>query len=157
MKRITMFLFVAMAVSCSVAQSTVMNNGTELNKKEKEVWEKVVALNSQVFGTKDSVIIAGLVNENVEYGHSGGNIEHKQAMVHNASVSKTVYKDVSHQLISLKIIDKVAVVRYVLKARSIENDIDSPLELGIIQVWQHIGGQWQLLERQAVKLNVKKM
>lgn len=156
MKKLTMFAFFSTIVLLANAQTPINKNGSELNKKEQEVWNSVLALNAQVFGTKDSVIIDGLVGADVEYGHSGGNIENKQAMVHNASVSQTVYKDVSHELISVKVIDKTAIVRYVLKARSIEKEVDSPLDLGIIQVWHKGGGKWQLLERQAVKLNVKK-
>lgn len=145
---LTLFPFVAI-----VAQNQTV---ASLGKKEAAVWNKVVALNNLVFGTKDSVGIANLVSNNVHYGHSGGNIEQKNEMVHKASISPTQYKNLEHELISLKMLGKTAVVRYVFKARSIEKGVETPLHLGIIQVWQNERGNWQLVERQAVKLSTTK-
>ncbi len=156
MKKCFMILLFVLPVSFAMSQEMQKNSKAGLGKKEQEIWSKVVDLNNQVFGTKDSVIIASLLSANVHYGHSGGNIENKSAMVHNASVSQTIYKDVTNEMVSIKLIDKVAVVRYILKAKSVEKEMETPLELGIIQVWQNEKGKWQLLERQAVKLNVKK-
>ncbi len=149
---VTMFFAIAFLLLCSSANAQQVS----LNKRAQEVWNKVVTLNNQIFGTKDSAKIDDFIHPNVEYVHSNGSTENKTVMVHNAINSKTIYNDVSTEFKSIKIYNKVAIVRHVLKAISIQNDVQTPLELGVLQIWKQENGKWKLLERQAVKLNVKK-
>jgi hypothetical protein len=125
------------------------------SSKENKVWERVDLLNKTVFGTKDSVVLARLVGNNLTYGHSGGNIEDKTRMVHNASVSPTVYKNISTEKIGINFIKKTAIVRYIFRATSVEKGVETPLNLGMLQVWAKESGEWKLQARQAVKVNPK--
>jgi len=131
-------------------------NPATLTSQGQRVWNRVLELNNQVFGSKDSTLIKPVVHRNLHYGHSSGKLENMPQMVHNAAVNAATYRQLSHQLISMKVMKDVAVVRYILKAISVENNVDSPLELGIIQVWTKDKAQWLLLERQAVKLTPTK-
>lgn len=126
------------------------------SSKEAEVWKRVEALSNAVFATKDSTTMKDLVSNQLTYGHSGGNVEDKQAMVHNASVSKTVYKNSELEKLSIDVDKKSAVVRHTFRAISVdEKGTESPLNLSLLQVWKKEGGKWRLWARQAVKIAPK--
>lgn len=123
--------------------------------EESKVWQRVDLLHRAVFETKDSVAMAELVGEKVTYGHSGGNIEHKAEMVHKAAISPTTYKNITTERLSIDFIKKTAIVRLIFRATSIEKGVESPLNLGILQVWAKERGKWRLQARQAVRVNPK--
>ena len=126
------------------------------SSKEAEVWKRVEALSNAVFATKDSITMKDLVSEHVTYGHSGGNIENKEVMVHNASISKTVYKNSELEKLSIDVNKKSAVVRHTFRAISVdEKGTETPLNLGLLQVWKKENGKWRLWARQAVKIAPK--
>jgi hypothetical protein len=141
---IATFLFISFGV---FAQSS----------KETEVWNRVEALHKAIFDTKDSMAMKDLVSEEVTYGHSGGNLETKPVMVHNAAVSKTVYKNPVFERQSIDVDKKAAIIRHTFRAISVdEKGTESPLDLSILQVWKKDNGKWQLWARQAVKIAPKK-
>ena len=156
MKNICFTLAISMIATCGFSQNQTSINAKTLTATEQQVWDKVLELHKAVFGSKDAEVISSLVGSDLHYGHSGGNIEDKAVMVKNASQSKTKYENVSNELVSMTIVGNVAMVRMVLRAISIESEMPSPLDLGILQVWAKDKGKWQLLERQAVKVNVKR-
>jgi hypothetical protein len=130
--------------------------GASAQSKEEEVWKRVEALSNAVFSTKDSMAIKDLVSNNLTYGHSGGNVENKQAMVHNASVSKTMYKNSEFERLSIDVDKKSAIVRHTFRAISVdEKGTETPLNLGLLQVWKKENGKWRLWARQAVKIAPK--
>ncbi len=123
--------------------------------KEEKVWERVEALTKAVFETKDSNALNDLVSEHVTYGHSGGNLEDKKTMVQKAAASKTEYKNRNFERVSIDVNDKTAIIRHNFRAISIEGGKESPLDLGILQVWKKEKGKWRLWARQAVKIPPK--
>ena len=137
------------------AQSTNDTGNMELKKDEQAIWNNMVELHSAVFGNKDSIVIGKLVSNILQYGHSTGLLEDRLAMIHNAATSATKYEQVTNQLISIKTIGKVGILRLDLKASSIEKGVSTPVHLGIIQVWKREGDNWKLIERQGVKLPIK--
>jgi hypothetical protein len=128
---------------------------TFAQSKEAKVWERVEALTKAVFETKDSAALQDLVSDKVTYGHSGGNLEDKKTMVQKAAASKTEYKNRSFEKVSIDVNDKTAIVRHNFRAISVENGKETPLDLGILQVWKKEGGKWRLWARQAVKIPPK--
>ncbi len=137
------------------AQSTNDTGNMELKKDEQAIWNNMVELHSAVFGNKDSIVIGKLVSNMLQYGHSTGLLEDRLAMIHNAATSATKYEQVTNQLISIKTIGKVGILRMDLKASSIDKGVTTPVHLGIIQVWKREGDNWKLIERQGVKLPIK--
>lgn len=120
---------------------------------EDKVWARVDALNKAVFSTKDSGAIKDLVSTNLTYGHSGGNLEDMRTMVTNAANSKTTYKNLTVEKLSLLFVQKSAVVRYILRAGSVDDKgVETPLNISIMQVWAKENGKWKLFARQAVKV-----
>ncbi len=126
------------------------------SSEEAKVWARADALRKAVFETKDSAALLDLVGSKVTYGHSGGNIEDKPTMVHNAIISKTTYRNTSVEKLSIAFIKETAILREIFRATSVdEKGVESPLNLSILQVWIKEQGKWRLIARQAVKVNPK--
>lgn len=124
--------------------------------EEQKVWGGVEALTKAIFETKDSVALNGLVNKYVTYAHSTGLVEDRPTMIHAAISSPTKYKNLAIERVSINIADKTAVLRHNLRGVSVDDKgAESPLNLGILQVWKKNGGKWQIWARQAVRINPK--
>lgn len=124
--------------------------------KDQAVWKQAEALTKAVFETKDRATLQTLVSDHVTYGHSGGNIENKTEMVNNAASSPTKYKNLEFEKVSMNVQDKVAVLRHNLRAISVDDKgAESPLNLGILQVWKKENGKWRIWARQAVRIAPK--
>ena len=122
---------------------------------EEKIWARVDALTKAIFETKDSAALDDLVGSRVSYGHSGGNLEDKPTMISKAVASKTTYKNIVFERVSLDRDGKTAVLRHNFRATSIENGVENALNLGILQVWKKKGGKWRLWARQAVRIQPK--
>lgn len=149
MHRLILILLLCGTAFTTQAQSIEANS---LSAESQLVWDRVLALNSQIFTNKDSLKIEPFLHPDLQYMHSNSKLENKRQMMHNAAVSKTVYRQLSHELIRIKFLKGIALVRYNLKTVSVENGKETPFELGIIQVWTKEKGKWLLIERQAVRL-----
>ncbi|MGZ5190047.1 MAG: nuclear transport factor 2 family protein [Flavisolibacter sp.] len=143
MKQI-LVIFLVLVSATSMAQS-----------KEEKIWSRVNDLNKAVFETKDSLVLDDIVSAGVTYGHSGGNLEDKKTMISKAVASKTTYKNIEFERLSLDRHRKTAVLRHNFRATSMENGTESPLNLSIIQVWKKQSGKWILWARQAVRIQPK--
>lgn len=143
MKRICIALLLSVAVAGVVAQTQV----------ESKVWERVEALTKAVFEDKDSVALMDLVSKDVTYGHSSGVIEDKATMVHRAVINKASYKNRVFEKVSIDVKDNTAIVRHNFRATQVdEAGKESPLDLGILQVWKKENGKWRIWARQAVRI-----
>ena len=58
----------------SLMLSVVMSVSLAQSPTELKVWKNVEALNKAIFVDKDSSALEVLVNSDVTYGHSGGNV-----------------------------------------------------------------------------------
>ena len=119
---------------------------------EDKVWKRVDALHKAVFETKDSVAMADLVAGYVTYGHSGGALEDRPTMITKAATSKNEYRNPQVERVSMQVVKKTAYVRYNFRAGSVAQGVETPLAIGIFQVWQKLNGNWRLVGRQAIKL-----
>ena len=124
--------------------------------QDQEVWNNVEALNTAVFVCKDPLVLSRLVSENLSYGHSNDNLENKAEMVSNAASNKTTYRDIVTEKIGVSITGNTAIARHLFNATQTDNDgKESPLRIGILQVWLKSGNQWTLAARQAVRVAAK--
>ena len=146
MKKALFALLLSVIVATAGAQTQV----------QLKVWERCEALTKAIFESKDSVALMDLVSKNVTYGHSGGNVEDKPTMVHKAVTSKTTYKNRSFERISIDVQDNTAILRHNFRATSVdEAGKETPLDLGILQVWKKENGKWRIWGRQAVRIPPK--
>ena len=121
--------------------------------EEEKVLQRVTQLNNAIFGIKDSIALEGLLADKVSYGHSYGKIENRQEMIHGAVSNTGTYANFIMEGANVYFENNTAIVRHVLKATSIDKaGKESPLHIGILQVWVKQKKQWRLTARQAVKL-----
>ena len=141
MKKLILFLLLV---------STIQSFG---QTEEEKVLQRVNKLNDAIFKAKDSVALEGLLAGKVTYGHSTGKIENRKEMIHGAISNPGSYSNIVMDSASVFFENKTAIVRHVLKGNSINKEgTQSPLHIGILQVWIKQNKQWKLTARQAVKL-----
>lgn len=120
---------------------------------QQQLLTRIKELNDAVFIQRDSLKLLAITDANLTYGHSGGKIENKAEMVHNAMVSKTTYSDFVMEEPTVMIEGNVGISRQVLKAKSYDaQGKEGVLHLNVLQTWIKKGRDWFLLARQAVKL-----
>lgn len=147
MKKLALITLLAFVFTGAFAQSA---------RTESEVWSSVEALTKAIFETKDSVVLSGLVASDVSYAHSSGVVENKKEMVQAAITSPTKYKNLEIEKGTISIQGNTALLRHNLRAISVAADgTESPLNLGILQVWRKEGGKWKIWGRQAVRIPAK--
>lgn len=133
----------------------IARNANSQTNMYEQVWQQAEALNKAIFETKDSAAIEDLVAKEVTYGHSGGTIEDKVTMLHNAVANKEVYKSITIERLGAINAGNTVVIRYILRANVLKEGNTSALNIGIMQVWAKDRGNWRLFARQAVKVNPK--
>lgn len=117
-----------------------------------EVLKKTEALNKAVFITKDSAALESLLSDKVTYGHSNGKLQNKQVMIHNAIIDAMTYPGFKMDSTVIVIDGNTAVVRQIIKSKTINKGVEGNLHLGILLVWVNERKDWKLIARQAVKM-----
>jgi hypothetical protein len=126
------------------------------SSKEEAVWSSVEKLTEAIFGKRDSALLVKLVDDKVTYAHSNGNVENKAVMIRNAMANTGSYRNIQIERGTINIDGKTAVLRHNLRGISIDaKGTESPLDLGILQVWKKKHGKWKILGRQAVRIPAK--
>ena len=121
--------------------------------QETALFQRVKRLNDAIFMVKDSMALEGLLADKVSYGHSTGKIENRQEMIHGAISNTGSYANISFEDFSVFFENNTAIVRHALKGTTIDKDgKQTPLHIGLLQVWVKQKKQWKLTARQAVKL-----
>ena len=121
--------------------------------QDTELFKRVKQLNDAIFMVKDSLALEGLLADKLSYGHSTGKIENRQEMIHGAVSNKGSYSNVSLEDFNVFFEKNTAIVRHAINGTSIDKDgKQSPLHIGLLQVWVKQKRQWKLTARQAVKL-----
>lgn len=119
--------------------------------KEQEVLKNVKELNEAVFITKNAAALEKLLDDKVTYGHSSGKVEEKSVMIRNAVSSTMTYPDFRIDSISVVVENNTAVVRHLIRSKTLDKGVDGTLNLGILLVFVNEKGTWKLIARQAVK------
>jgi len=122
------------------------------SKKENQVAKAVQDLKKAMIDG-DSVQLIKLTSSRLTYGHSSGVVEDQQTFVHNIASGNSdfVTIDLSEQVISVS--GKIATVRHTFIAATNDKGKGSgTVKLHILSVWEKSGAKWQLLARQAVKI-----
>ncbi len=122
-------------------------------RNEEDVLQRINAFNKAVFTDKDSVAIDELLADKVSYGHSSGVIQNREEMIKGAINASIVFNNLTMESSSIYFENKSAIARHELKAVTVDKSgRESPLHIGILQVWVKQKGKWKLTARQAYKL-----
>ncbi len=135
---------------------SIYTMGFAQNAAENADWSRVVALTNAIFGKKYSIALTDLVSSKVTYGHSTGNVEDKATMIRNAVGNTGSYRNIEIERTGISIDGNTAVLRHNLRGINVDAaGAESPLNLGILQVWKKENGKWRIWARQAVKIAPK--
>lgn len=100
----------------------------------------------------DAEALDQLTAASLTYGHSSGLIENKEEFISALVDGTSNFLDIRLSDQQVTTSGDVAIVRHQLDAET--EDAGKPratIRLHVLTVWQHAGGQWKLLARQAVK------
>lgn len=131
--------------------------GLAANSQTKQ--EKAVSAAVEVFKKAmveaDGNLLDEITADQLVYGHSSGKVQNKTefiAEVTNKQGIDYVSIDLAEQTIEVSA--KVAIVRHIYSAETMNNGTPGKLKIGNMLVWQKQRGKWKLLARQAYKLPV---
>ncbi len=94
-----------------------------------------------------------LVDDDLSYGHSNGYVEDKDEFIEKLVSGKSNFEQIELAEQSIKIKDKIAVVRHKFYAQT--NDAGkgaATVNLSILLILHKVFGDWKLLARQAVRI-----
>lgn len=101
----------------------------------------------------DKAKLEALIAPELSYGHSSGQVDTRERFVDDlmSGASDFLSIDISEQ--SVQAAGDTSIVRHTLTGDTHNKGKDpAKVNLRILQIWQHQGGDWQLLARQAVRL-----
>lgn len=131
---------------------TALHTSSMAQKTEEEnVKAAVEALRvAMVDANKSS--LESLAADDLNYGHSGGQVENKHEFVEKIVSGKSDFVSINLEDQTVKITGDVAIVRHKLKGTTNNDGKPGTVSLGVLLVWQKQSGKWKLLARQAVKI-----
>lgn len=100
----------------------------------------------------DSVVLAGLVSNDLEYVHSSGAVRNKQGFIDEFMKRQTDVANVVFSNQTIKISGNNAIVRHRMVADSRKVGYPPVIDIIILMVWRKEHGQWKMLARQAAKI-----
>ena len=119
-------------------------------KSEKEVMEAMETWR-QAFLKKDEPTLRRILHENLVYTHSNGRFENKAQFL-EAFLKGQNYAQFELSDTVVHVQGNTAVVRSTVDIRG-ANSAGTPFLVAVLHVWTKTGPNWQLLARQATRLN----
>lgn len=120
------------------------------NKEESAVAAAVENLKKAMIDA-DSSALAGMVLDELSYGHSSGKIESKASFVGSLASGKSDFLNMDLTDQTIRVVNHTAIVRHTLSAQIIDNGNAATVKLLVLLVWVKDKGRWKLLARQAVR------
>jgi len=100
----------------------------------------------------DSVILADLVSEDLEYVHSSGTVRDKQGFINEFMKKQTRVTNVKFSNQTVRCSGDLAIVRHRMEADAHNPGYPPKLDIIILMIWKKENGKWKMLARQAAKL-----
>ena len=100
----------------------------------------------------DRAQFEALTAEQLSYGHSAGRVENKTQFITAATSGQSRWKFITLTDQTVQIVGNNAIVRHTLTGETERDGKTNPVKIGVLMVWHKPAGQWQLLARQAVRL-----
>ncbi|WP_379963222.1 nuclear transport factor 2 family protein [Epilithonimonas sp. UC225_85] len=126
------------------------------NNDQKAVAEASEKLRSAMI-SGDKTVLESLILPELTYGHSSGHIDNAIEFVEKLVSKKSNFLTIENTNQSIQIVDKTAIVRNHLFAKTADFGKEpGEVNLDILYVWSKTKSGWKLLARQAVKAEKKK-
>ena len=100
----------------------------------------------------DSVVLAGLASDDLEYVHSSGTVRNKQEFINEFMKRWTNFSKVTITNQTIKLAGDNAIVRHRLVADAHNPGYPAVVDIIVLMVWRKEGGKWKMLARQAAKI-----
>jgi len=121
-------------------------------KGKMEIMMKMLTLKNALVA-KDSVALSKVLADDVTYGHTNAMIQTKAELIRDVVSLLQDYKSIEPSEMKIRVYDNTAIVN--MNAKVVMNYQSQPLELSmkITLTWIKKDKDWQLVARQAVKMN----
>jgi ketosteroid isomerase-like protein len=96
--------------------------------------------------------LEALTAAQLSYGHSAGRVENKTQFIDAATSGRSTWKFITLTDQTIQIVGNNAIVRHTLTGETERDGKTNPVKIGVLMVWHKPDGRWQLLARQAVRL-----
>jgi len=100
----------------------------------------------------DRAQFEALTADQLSYGHSAGRVETKAQFIDAATSGRSTWKFITLTDQTIQIVGNNAIVRHTLSGETERDGKTNPVKIGVLMVWHKPDGNWQLLARQAVRL-----
>jgi hypothetical protein len=122
------------------------------SESKMEVMMKMLTLKNALVA-KDSVALSKVLAEDVTYGHTNAMIQTKAELIRDVVSLVQDYKSIEPSDMKIRIYDNTAIVN--MNSKVLMNYQNQPLELNmkITFTWIRKDKDWQLVARQAVRMN----
>ena len=100
----------------------------------------------------DSVILADLVSEDLDYVHSSGTVRDKQGFINEFMKKQTRVTNLKFSDQTVRFSGDLAIVRHRMEADAHNPGYPPRIDIIILMVWKKENGKWKMLARQAAKL-----
>ena len=140
LKIITLFLFIT---QISFAQN---------EDGRMEIMMKMLTLKNALVA-KDSVALSKVLADDVTYGHTNAMIQTKAELIRDVVSLVQDYKSIEPSDMKIRIYDNTAIVNMNSKVVMIYQNQPLELSMKITFTWIKKNKDWQLVARQAVKMN----
>jgi len=146
---------IARAGAAAALLGTVVSASREAHAQsadERAVAQAVEALTKAMIDV-DRAKLEALTADQLSYGHSAGRIENKKQFVDYLLSRESAFRRIELSDQSISMAENEAIVRHIMTGETISPSGQvTPVRIGVLQVWQKRGGDWQLLARQAYRL-----
>ena len=142
--------FLTIAVLLSFYQVT-----SAQSNDEKQLTQALERLRT-VMVNPDSIVLASLASEYLEYVHSSGTVRNKQGFINEFMKRQTNLTKAEFLDQTIKITGDMAIVRNRLLADANIPGYPPVIDVMILMVWKKENGEWKMFARQAAKLPEKK-
>ena len=120
-------------------------------KGRMEIMMKMLTLKNALVA-KDSVVLSKVLADDVTYGHTNAMIQTKAELIRDVVLLVQDYKSIEPSDMKIRFYDNTAIVN--MNSKVVMNYQSQPLELSmkITFTWIKKNKDWQLVARQAVKI-----
>ncbi len=143
MKKLLCVLFLSILSYSSQAQGGA--------GQQMEVMMKMATLRSALLN-KDSATLAGLLSDDVTYGHSNGLLQTKAQLIRAVVSREQDYKAIDPSDMNIRLYGQSAVVTLLSKVSMVYQGKALDLTMNLLLVWIRVNNDWKLVARQSVKL-----
>ena len=103
---------------------------------------------------KDYAVLDRVLADDLQYTHSNGRLDTKQAYIDSLKTGAQAYHAAEHQAIDVRLLGKdIAMVRATLRMTAVSGNAQpAPADFSVLRVYRLQGGKWQMVGHQSARL-----